>query len=631
MLIRVILLLLCASAVQFFRVTASFADDRPNVLFIAVDDLNDWVSVFGGHPQAKTPNIDRLANSGSIVFQNAHCPGPVCGPCRSALLSGFMPHRSGVYGNSHNMLKSPLVQAHATLPEYFAKHGYATISRGKIFHAHAAAGGKDRGQWAFERWDAGSGGTPIDRKQVTSRDKNLIRGKPGPESAYTQGNGSEFAWGPTVGTTNEMSDFKTAQWAVDELSKPNDKPLFLAVGFSKPHLPFYCPQEFFDQHPIDDVRTNPIRENDLDDILTPRGTPKFKPSNDYLWIGENGLLKEATQAYLACVSFADACVGEVLSGLAKSSRADNTIVVLWGDHGWHLGEKLRYRKATGWSEATRLPLIIRTPDMTTRADCDHPVNLIDLYPTLIDYCGLPAKEMIDGKSLVPLLKQSDSPWDEATVTITGEGSASVCSKDWRYIRYQEGTEELYDLRSDPQEWTNLIAKMTPESEAAKARLSTFFPAEFAPMIEKSDASLKKAATKMDTSLNDQIIYGLAFGIGIGAAVFLVAEEGKEPSDEVVMLWIAIAVGFVLIPAILNAFLITKSGQTLGKKAAGTRIVQDPTRQLPGFVKGVVIRSFVTTLLAQFVPFFGLVDIAMIFGQERKCLHDKMAGTIVIDA
>ena len=397
-------LLVCFAAAQLLNLSVSLADDRPNVLFIAVDDMNDWVNVFGGHPQTKTPNIDRLAESGSVVFQNAHCPGPVCGPCRSALLSGFMPHRTGVYGNSQNMLKSSLVQEYATLPEYFAKHGYATISRGKIFHAHAAAGGQDRGQWAFERWENGSGGTGVDRKQLTSRDKNLIKGEPGPKSQFTRGGGSEFSWGPTVGTTEEMSDFQTARWAAEELSKPNDQPIFLAVGFSKPHLPFYCPQEFFDLYPIDEVQVNPIRVNDLADILTPKGKPKFEPSDDYQWVRENDLMKEATQAYLACVSFADACVGEVIKGLENSPRANNTIVILWGDHGWHLGEKLRFRKATAWSEATRLPLIIRTPDMTERADCRRPVNLIDLYPTLIDYCGLPAKSAIDGKSLVPLLK-----------------------------------------------------------------------------------------------------------------------------------------------------------------------------------------------------------------------------------
>ena len=494
----------CASvgvlAMQLIAGGASFADDRPNVLFIAVDDMNDWVSVFGGHPQAETPNIDRLASSGAVVFQNAHCPGPVCGPCRSALLSGFMPHRSGVYGNSQNMLKSPLVQSHATLPEYFAQHGYDTISRGKIFHAHAGEGGRDRGQWAFERWEGGAGGTPVDRQRLTSRDRNLVRGQPGPKSDFTESGGSEFSWGPTVGTTEQMSDYQTARWAVEELSRPNDKPIFLAVGFTRPHLPFYCPQEFFDLYPIDDVQVNPIRENDLADILTPSGKVKFRPSNDYRWILQNDLLKDVTQAYLACISFADACVGEVIRGLDRSPRAGNTIVVLWGDHGWHLGEKLRFRKATAWTESTRLPLIIRTPQMNGRKDCLRPVNLIDLYPTLVDYCGLPKKPMIDGRSLVPLLHDPDAQWDEATVTIAGQGNTSVSGERWKFIRYNDGTEELYDLQSDPQEWTNLAAAETAEARDAKSTLAAYVPTRFAPMIEKSDPALKKSAKKMDSSL-----------------------------------------------------------------------------------------------------------------------------------
>tara|TARA_R110002049_G_scaffold47902_1_gene138394 strand:- start:89457 stop:91004 length:1548 start_codon:yes stop_codon:yes gene_type:complete len=497
---RTTLALLAIAALPWLHRSCQGADERPNVLFIAVDDMNDWVSVFGGHPQAITPNIQRLAESGSVVFQNAHCPGPVCGPSRSALLSGFMPHRSGVYGNSQNMLDSALVQTHTTLPEYFAKHGYDTISRGKIFHAHASADGRDRGQWAFQRWEGGDGGTGVDRKQVTSRDKNLIRGQAGPKSEYTKAGGSEFSWGPTVGTTQEMSDFQTAQWAAEELSKPNDKPVFLAVGFSKPHLPFYCPQEFYDLYPVENVLVNPVRENDLADILTPSGKRKFQPTNDYQWIRQNGLEKEVTQAYLACISFADACVGEVIKGLENSPRANNTIVVLWGDHGWHLGEKLRFRKGSAWTESTRLPLIIRTPAMTSRQDCRRPVNLIDLYPTLIEYCGLPSKTMIDGNSLVPLLNDPQADWDDATLTIAGEGNASVSGERWKYIRYKDGTEELYDLQSDPQEWTNLAADATSGAKAAKEKLSKFVPQEFAPIIMKSDSGSKKTAKSLNRAL-----------------------------------------------------------------------------------------------------------------------------------
>lgn len=489
----VLLLLACVPA-------WATAENRPNVLFIAVDDLNDWVGVFGGHAQGKTPNLDSFARRGSVVFQNAHCPGPVCGPSRSALLSGFMPHRTGVYGNSRNMLNSQLVQQHATLPEYFAKHGYETISRGKIFHRHATAGGIDSGHWAFERWEHKSGGTPVNKSRLTSRDKNLIDGTPGPPSKNTKAGGSEFAWGPTVGGFKETSDYKTAAWAAEQLAAKHDKPFLLAVGLSKPHLPFYSPQEFFDMHPLENVKANPILSDDLADILTPAGKPKYRPTADFLWIKENELFEEVTQAYLACVSYADACVGVILDGLRNSNYADNTIVIIWGDHGWHLGEKLRYRKATPWSEATRLPLIIRTPSMNELTKCDRPVNLIDLFPTLIDYCELPAKPEIDGDSLVPLLKDPDAKWRDATVTIFGSGDASVVGLQWRYIQHRDGTEELYYLEEDPLEWNNMIRSPNSAPRRAKQRLRKFVPKHFAPPIPKSDPSLKKKAQGIDRAL-----------------------------------------------------------------------------------------------------------------------------------
>jgi arylsulfatase A-like enzyme len=253
-------------------------------------------------------------------------------------------------------------------------------------------------------------------------------------------------------------------------------------------------------HPLGSVKTNPILEDDLADILTVSGRAKFRPTPDFLWIKQNDLFAEVTQAYLACCSYADACVGVILDQLNSSEYADNTIVVLWGDHGWHLGEKLRYRKATPWSEATRLPLIISTPAMTELSRCSRPVNLIDLYPTLIDFCGLPAKDSIDGDSLVPLLLDSEAKWREATVTIFGSGDASVVGTRWRYIHHRDGSEELYDLQEDPLEWNNLIRSPNSVPRRARERLKKFVPQSFAPPIEKSDSSLKKKANQIDLTL-----------------------------------------------------------------------------------------------------------------------------------
>ena len=262
----------------------------------------------------------------------------------------------------------------------------------------------------------------------------------------------------------------------------------MAIGFSKPHLPFYVPQEFFDLYADVDVKANPIKRDDLDDILKPNGDPKFSPTDDFLWLEENDLIDEATHAYLAAVSYADACLGVLLEALESSPHADNTIVVVWGDHGWHLGEKLRFRKAAGWTEATRMPLMVRLPGMAERQDTRRAVNLIDLYPTLIELCGLPTKPELDGRSFGPVLADPTVAWDYPTMTVLKEGGASVRDERWSYIRYDDGTEEVYDLAHDPFEWSNLTTRRAPEVAAAVERLARVIPDDFAPTGRNSKLS-----------------------------------------------------------------------------------------------------------------------------------------------
>ncbi len=470
-----------------------------NVLFISIDDLNDWIGPFGGHPQATTPHMDRFAEQGAFVFQNAHCAGPVCGPSRSALLSGFMPNRTGAYGNAHQMLYSDLVQTHATLPEYFAKHGYHTLSRGKIFHAHGTENGFDRGQWAFEDWSEGTGSNRVIRNRLTSRRDQLINGEEQP-SPYSRGAGSPFAWGPTQQNTAETRDYQAAQWAADQIQDGFNKPFFLALGISKPHLTWFVPQEFFDRFDLETLEEPPYRLDDLDDITTPDGEMKFEPSNDFLWTTTENLYREATRAYLAASSYADTCVGVVLNALEQSPYADNTIVVIWGDHGWHLGEKLRYRKAALWVESTRLPLMIRLPGQTERQDTVRPVNLVDLFPTLIELCGLPEKPELDGRSLVPLMDNPQRAWPYPAITIRGVDSASVRDEIWSYIRYEDGTEELYHRADDPHEWTNLMHRMTPEAEAARSRLASHIPTEWAEPLPTYPSEWKNRSRGYDETL-----------------------------------------------------------------------------------------------------------------------------------
>ena len=467
---------------------------RPNVLLIAVDDLNDWIGALGGNPQAVTPHLDRFARqAGAVAFQRAYCPGPVCGPSRSAMLSGFMPHRSGIYANEHWMLRSELVQTHATLPEYFAKHGYRTLSSGKVFHKHngvTEAGLADHGQWAFQQWECESGKNEVDPARRSSRGDNMIQGRPATSDRFRSQLGSDFAWGPIVGPKEETLDFRTARWAERQLaSLGTNQPFFMAVGIFQPHLDWHVPQEFFDRHPLESIRLPEVKLDDLDDVVDEHGKPGSVASNDFLWVLENPpAFRLAVQAYLAATSFADEAIGVILDALARSPHADNTIVVICGDHGWHLGEKLRFRKATLWAESTRTTLLMRVPGDRPAAVSPRLVNLIDLYPTLVDLAGLPAKpaEALDGRSFAPLFEDPSRPWSDHTLSVHTVGkAAAVIGERWYLVSREGRPGELYDMQADPLQWHNLIGSAAPEVVAARRALERHVPDRFAPPVERN--------------------------------------------------------------------------------------------------------------------------------------------------
>lgn len=467
----------------------------PNVLLIAVDDLNDYVASFGGHPQALTPHLDAFHQSGAVAFQRAYCAGPVCGPSRSSLLSGFMPQRTGVYANPQNLRWSPLFQTHTTLPEYFAKHGYYTLGGGKIFHRQPGSQNNtaDYGHWAFEEYRVATGSENPDSAQQTSRNLGVIDGVRDPDRRYTGGTSNDFAWGPTSGPESTMPDTGTANWAAERLGElPTDQPFFMAVGFAKPHLPWYVPEKYFDLYPPESVQVPEVLSTDLDDIRRPNNSVAETPSDDYLWvIRYPDLHRSAVRAYLAATSYADACVGIVLDALANSPHADNTIVVIFGDHGWHLGEKLRFRKFTLWEEATRLPLMVRVPGMQGAKDCHEALNLIDLYPTLIDLCGLPPKDAnaLDGRSFVEQVWNPAAVRAAPTVVIeSARNGAAVIDERFYYVKQSDGTEELYDMQTDPLQWTNLIKSTDPTVVEVREYLKTFYPPSFAPTLTGSNGS-----------------------------------------------------------------------------------------------------------------------------------------------
>jgi len=446
--------------ILFLNLTSVFGDhpkiEHPNVLFIAIDDLNNWIGIMGEHPLVKTPNIDKLAARG-VLFNRAYCSAPACNPSRASMLTGLMPSNTGVYDNRSDWRRA-LPNA-VTLPQHFMACGYHVIGGGKIFHSDY----HDPPSWHeyfHEPKQVPPPGWPLHGiKKMTSR------------WWFND-------WGPMDISDDDMVDMKTADWAVGQLRKKHDKPFFLAAGFHRPHLPWYAPKKYFDLYPLEKVQLPPIMENDLDDVpKTGRGWAA--PWKYHRPIVQADHWKKAVQAYLACITFVDVCVGKVVEALDKSPYADNTIIVLWSDHGYHLGEKQHWGKFALWEKATRNPMIIFAPGITkANRRCDYPVSLVDIYPTLIDLCHLKPKSKLDGVSLVPLLKDQNGPWNRPVITTHGRGHHSVRTDRWRYIRYRDGSEELYDHQKDAHEWTNLADKAAYEK--IKKQLAEYLPKTNAP-------------------------------------------------------------------------------------------------------------------------------------------------------
>lgn len=435
------------------------AGQRQNVLFIAIDDLNDWIGCLGGYPGAKTPNLDRLAARG-MLFTNAHCSAPVCNPSRASIMTGIRPSTSGVYHNRQPMRKSSVLQDAVTLPQHFMAHGYRAAGAGKIYHG----GYPDPKSWD-EYFPSQTQTKPPDPLP----DQRPVNGIP--KTAH-------FDWGPLKDSDGDMGDWKVTDWVAGELKKKHEKPFFLACGIYKPHLPWYVPEKYFDMYPLDKITLPAVKEDDLDDV-PPVGKDFAIRSGDHKKVTEHNQWRQAVQGYLASLTFADACVGRVLDALDASAYAKNTTVVLWSDHGWHLGEKLHWRKFALWEEATRNVFMISAPGLTKPGSrSSRPVSLIDVYPTLIDLCGLSPKKELEGQSLRPLLENPSAKWERPALCTHGRGNHSVRDDRWRYIRYNDGTEELYDHESDKLEWNNLAGEA--KYADTKRRLAQWLPKTDAP-------------------------------------------------------------------------------------------------------------------------------------------------------
>jgi arylsulfatase A-like enzyme len=448
---------------------------QPNILFLVVDDLNTWLLE---NPDRYTgeviaPNIKALAESG-VRFTQAFTASPKCSPSRTAFLSGVVPWKSGVYENAQDPDNSPALQGIPNLIQHFHDHGYYTSGGGKISHGYSLG----------EVWD----------DWITDHE---IRDKPYPllpDGSPLKGWGTpgvEKDWGAIDNTNNigyileeDMMDTWSAEFAIRQINTYTNQsqPFLFVCGLFHPHFPWHAPQRFFDMYPLEDIVLPEINENDQDDI-PPLGISYINAGLDND-IKSHNHVKNAIQGYLASTTYADAQIGRVLAALESSPYATNTIVVLLTDHGFHLGEKQHWAKSTLWEEAMNSILMFRVPGVTeTNRTCARTVSLMDVYPTLVELAGLPDPGHLDGRSLVPLLQNPASDWDHPAIS-SFNMELTVRSQDYRYIRYTDGSEELYDRTVDPREWVNLAGD--PAYAAVKEDLNTLLPAphEMAPPMYK---------------------------------------------------------------------------------------------------------------------------------------------------
>ena len=436
---------------------AAARTNRPNVLFVAMDDFNHWAAYLGRNSQAKTPNIDRLAASG-VMFRHAYAVVPACEPSRAALMSGLRPWTTGCYYNGDKWKQH--VPEGIGLTAQFLKAGYHVAGAGKIYHGDT---------YFPSEWSE-----YMDSKGTSEQGKGVAKNE-----GFLEPLKHDLK-------DEDLMDWHTVNWCIQQLGQKRDRPLFLACGLHKPHLPFAVPRKYYEMFPRDSIQLPPFREDDLDDI-PPAGVKMAKPNGDHARIVESGRWKDAIQSYLATCAYTDMNVGRLLAALEKSPVRDNTIIVLWGDHGWSFGEKKHWRKFALWEEPTRAPLIWVVPGVTKPGGvCDRTVDFMTIYPTLCEVAGLPIPAHVEGPSAAALLRDPKGAWSHPAITTHGYLNHTVRTEEWRYIRYADKSEELYDEKKDPYEWTNLASR--PETEATRKTLAGLLPAKNKPPGKRSKAT-----------------------------------------------------------------------------------------------------------------------------------------------
>ena len=478
---------------------------QPNILFIAIDDLNDYISPLANHPGIVTPGFDRLARR-STVFTNAHCAAPACHPSRVAVMTGVHPSKSGIYRNlfgAHGPRwrdESPELKNAVVLSQHFRNNGYQAVGGGKIFHTLQWTPGDSQND--PDAWDDYRG-DPLDP---------ISNDWPRPKFSQHQNEGfqgkrplNNHLFGAAVidkTVEQEFGDHLVADWAIEQLNQNFDKPLFLAVGLFRPHIPWEVPKRWFDLYPIDTVQIPNVQPDDLLDAHD-HGRRHW-----HKWVKENNQWRKLMQGYLASISYVDHQVNRILDGLEASPKADNTIIVLWSDHGFHIGEKENWEKFALWNQTTRVPLFISLParfeknGFPNHSRTDQPVTLTDLYPTLCDLAKIPTPNQCTGDSLLNQLRNPDSARAQPALTSfyfhrERMASHAISGTRFRYIKYGNDFEELYDLQNDPNEFKNEIDN--PNFASIKNKLKNAIPA--APSINRSvptDSKFHRGRSRKNT-------------------------------------------------------------------------------------------------------------------------------------
>lgn len=419
------------------------APQRTNVLFISIDDLNDWVGYLGGHPQVQTPNIDRLA-ARATSFEHAYCNAPLCGPSRVSALTGMYPYVTGVFDHTNPQMPAALPD----LLKVFASHGYDTRALGKVYHYFTPY--------------------PNPRPSVYPATNLLCSGFPGmPVDGL-------FDWAPLDVDDSEMGDAQLTADGIAFMEASRSKPFFLGLGYFRTHVAWYIPKRYFDLYPIDQIHIPEVPVGDWDD-LPPAAIAIARFQNQHECIMKQSLWASAVQAYLASITFIDHQIGLLLDYLDGSPHARNTAVVLWSDNGFHLGEKFHWHKQALWEESAKVPFIVQTPGGTIKpAAIRQDVSLIDMFPTLLELCGLPTISSLQGRSLVPLMRDPTRPWEHPVLTTYLKNHHAIRRGRWCYIRYENGDEELYDREVDPGQYANLANR--PDLAGVKEELGKLMPA-----------------------------------------------------------------------------------------------------------------------------------------------------------